>query len=68
MNKLHIVMGIPGSGKSTWIENHLYESSVRISRDEVRFSMVSEEEEYFSKEKAVFKEFIYRINECLARI
>lgn len=66
MSQLHIVMGIPGSGKSTWIANHLNSSKEKwISRDEVRFSMVAEDEEYFSKEKAVFKVFIERINSAL---
>lgn len=65
MNTLHILMGTPGSGKSTWIRNHLDEHTVWISRDDVRFSMVAEDEEYFSKEKQVFKEFIRRIDNAL---
>lgn len=65
MNTLHILMGTPGSGKSTWIQNHLDEHTVWISRDDVRFSMVAEDEEYFSKEKQVFKEFIRRIDNAL---
>ena len=66
MNTLHILMGTPGSGKSTWIQNHLDEHTVWISRDNVRFSMVAEDEEYFSKEKQVFKEFVRVINRALA--
>lgn len=65
MNTLHILMGTPGSGKSTWIQNHLDEHTVWISRDDVRFSIVAEDEEYFSKEKQVFKEFIRRIDNAL---
>lgn len=65
MNTLHILMGTPGSGKSTWIRNHLDEHTVWISRDDVRFSIVAEDEEYFSKEKQVFKEFIRRIDNAL---
>ena len=68
MSKLYIMMGAPGSGKSTFIENHLnYDIHKWISRDMIRFSIVSENEEYFSKEKEVFKEYIRRINECLNR-
>lgn len=58
MKKIYLLCGIPGSGKSTWAKNHLDDNSIWISRDLIRFSMVSEEEEYFSKEKEVFKEFI----------
>ena len=65
MNTLHILMGTPGSGKSTWIQNHLDKHTVWISRDDVRFSMVAENEEYFSKEKQVFKEFVRRIDNAL---
>lgn len=66
MARLHLMMGTPGSGKSTWITNHINSSKeVWISRDEVRFSMVAKDEEYFSKEKAVFREYIRKINEAL---
>lgn len=63
--KLYLLMGAPGSGKSTWVKNHLSLNDKYVSRDDVRFSMVSEDEEYFSKENQVFKEFIKRINEGL---
>lgn len=65
MATLHIVMGAPGSGKSTWVQNHLDKKEVRVSRDEVRFSMVRENEEYFSREKEVFTEYIRKIDEAL---
>lgn len=63
--KLYLLMGAPGSGKSTFIKNHLSLTDKYVSRDEIRFSMVSETEEYFSKEKEVFKEYVKRINEGL---
>ncbi len=65
MSKLYMLMGTPGSGKTTWIHNHLDEHTVWVSRDDVRFSMVAEDEEYFSKEKEVFKEYVRRINNAL---
>lgn len=65
MSTLYLVMGCPGSGKTTWIKNHLDDKSLWVSRDEIRFSMVKENEEYFSKEKEVFNEFVRRIDEGL---
>ena len=65
---LIMVCGIPGSGKSTWIKEEIAKQShfsIAISRDQVRFSMVAEDEEYFSKEKEVFKEFIRQIKTAL---
>ena len=63
--KLWIMCGVPGSGKSYYAKNHLMKNDgtwAYISRDEVRFSLVKENEEYFSKEKQVFKEFIKQIH------
>lgn len=74
MNKLYVMVGIPGSGKDYWIkeyvklEKHLNpDKTIKvISRDEVRFSIIKDEDEYFSKENEVFKEFIKQINDSLA--
>lgn len=66
MAKLFLMMGVPGSGKSTWCKNHFNESKVAyVSRDEIRFSLVAENEEYFSKENEVFRQFVYEINDAL---
>lgn len=65
MATLYIMCGIPGSGKSTWIKNHITSSEMLVSRDTIRFNMVKENEPYFSKEDEVWKEFIYRINHYL---
>lgn len=62
---LYLMCGIPGSGKSTWVKNHLKIFDRYVSRDEIRFSMVAEDEEYFSKETEVFKEFCRQINKYL---
>lgn len=69
MNNLYILCGVPGCGKSTWVKNRMKENGsimnhqkwVYVSRDEVRFSMINEEDDYFSKEKQVFEEFVNRI-------
>lgn len=63
-NKLLIMSGCPGSGKSTYAKKYL-SSAKYVSRDEIRFSIVSENEKYFSKENEVFKKFIKEINDGL---
>ena len=62
------MVGPSGSGKTTWIQNHKssFEGNVLVvSRDAIRFSLVSEDEDYFSKEKEVFREFINQIKNGL---
>lgn len=63
---LYIMCGPAGSGKSTWAADHAWPgSSAIISRDNIRFSMVKENEKYFSKEKEVKQEFYRQIKEAL---
>ena len=62
---LVILSGIPGSGKSTWLKNHLGENDAYVSRDEVRFSIIGEDEDYFSHETEVFNKFVERIEDAL---
>lgn len=61
MSKLIMMVGIPGSGKSTWIKNNKTESELWVSRDKIRFDKLKEGEEYFSHENAVFEQFIEEI-------
>ena len=63
--KVYLLSGPPASGKSTWIRAHLTPGSEWISRDNVRFAIVSEDEDYFSHEDEVFDTFIDYINRCL---
>lgn len=64
LSKLYLMCGVPGAGKSTWVEQHKGEGVV-ISRDKIRFSMLHETDEYFSKEPFVYQEFIKQITEAL---
>lgn len=64
-NNLYVMVGPPAAGKSTLARTD-FPDSIYVSRDEVRFSMIKEGEEYFSKEKQVYMEFILRIQEALS--
>lgn len=55
-------MGYPGSGKTTFANQWCKENNcVHISRDDIRFSLVKEDEDYFSREKEVYKAFVKAI-------
>lgn len=64
-SKLYLMCGIPGSGKSTYLKTRFIQPPVVISRDEIRFKIVKEDEEYFSHEKEVYNEFINQIQTAL---
>lgn len=53
---LYLMVGAPGSGKSTWLCKHA--DGPVVSRDAIRFSMVGEDEAYFSQETEVFNQYI----------
>ena len=60
---LYIMCGAPGSGKSYYAKRHMMQGPGwrYISRDEVRFEIVKDNEEYFSHETKVFNTYIKRI-------
>lgn len=60
MPKLYILCGPSGCGKSTWAHTNM-QDTMYVSRDEIRFRLVGEDESYFSREKEVFKEFVKEI-------
>lgn len=69
---LYILCGLPGCGKTSWTRNKMKENTsstepkwAYVSRDEVRFSIIKEEDDYFAKEKQVFGEYVKRICESL---
>lgn len=71
MNYLIMFCGVPGSGKSTEACRMAGSLAARglavehISRDELRFNIISDESEYFSKEKEVFSKFVEKMNNSL---
>lgn len=62
MSKIYIMMGIPGSGKSTFVKSMMEDGDVWISRDLIRFAILKDGDSYFSKEDEVFKQFVENIN------
>lgn len=69
---LYVLIGAPGSGKSTWcrhrmLDNDYVQKWERISRDDIRFSMLKPGEDYFSHEGEVYEEFVKRIAKSLTQ-
>ena len=64
---LIMMVGIPGSGKSTIAKQSLKINPnwEYVSRDEVRYEYVSDQNHYFDHEKEVFKEFCLRVEKFL---
>lgn len=60
--RLFLLSGPAGCGKSTWIEYRLWQGGgAWISRDNIRFGMLKEGEDYFAHEDEVFDTFIHLI-------
>lgn len=66
MGNLYLMCGIPGSGKSTYAKtNKDLRYCKYISRDDIRYSLLKDGDDYFSKEKQVFRTFIAQINQAI---
>ena len=59
LNKLIILCGAPGSGKTTWAKKYCEEHSntIHVSRDVIRFSLLGNDEYYFAHEDKVLDTF-----------
>ena len=55
---------LTGSGKSTWLKTHATDGKV-ISRDVIRYSLLQEGDEYFSKENEVYRIFVDEIRKSI---
>ena len=65
MSKMYLMIGAPGCGKSYYIAQHKQPKDLVISRDKIRFGMLKDGDEYFSKEKEVYNEFIKQIEAAI---
>ena len=64
--RVFVLSSPAGCGKTTWIKKQIAEhGGIHVSRDEVRFSMVSEDEDYFAREDEVFNEWIRQCQEAI---
>lgn len=63
--KVYVLSGPPASGKSTWVRANITKGAEWISRDNVRFSFLKDNEDYFAHEDEVFDTFINYINQTL---
>lgn len=63
---LYVAVGIPGSGKSYYIKNKIKTATQKwVSRDQIRFSLVKEDEPYFAHENQVFLKFCQEIQNAI---
>ena len=62
---LYISCGLPGSGKSTFLKANKAKDEVIVSRDEIRYSILKENDAYFEHELTVYSIFIYEIGKAL---
>ena len=77
MNKpiLYILSGCPGCGKSYWSAQFIQNRNdiEYVSRDDIRFSLLEDDDDYFAREEEVFVKFVaairyalYNKHDCIA--
>ena len=64
---LYLMCGLPGSGKTTVAKNVVKnDPNIKyVSRDDIRYTMVSDQEHYFDRENEVYREFCNQISRWL---
>lgn len=65
---LYILCGCAGCGKTTWANSFIASCEIDIryvSRDEIRFSILKNGEDYFAHENEVFNKFVGTISATL---
>ena len=72
MIDLYLMVGLPGSGKSTYVKKaknflkRLNKTVEVVSRDEIRYNFVNGDvNQYFSKEKEVFQKYVEQANKAI---
>lgn len=64
---LWLLVGIPGSGKDTFLDDMKIPRYLIVSRDRIRFAFLSNGDKYFDKEKEVFNQYVKNIQYTLDR-
>lgn len=62
---LYICCGVPGSGKTTFLNEMAEENEKVVSRDNIRFALLNEGENYFKHENKVFNLFTETITKYI---
>jgi predicted kinase len=67
LKTIFLMCGPAGAGKSTWATHRIKvpQAQAWVSRDNIRFILVGENEDYFSKEDEVFESFIESIQAAI---